>query len=63
MDDLISPSTLQSLRQTDSAPIVIDVRSHDEYAAGHVPDALQIPADELPSRLAEIPPDQMVVTY
>lgn len=63
MDDLISPSTLQSLCQTDSAPIVIDVRSHEEYAAGHLPGVLQIPADELPSRLAEIPSDRTVVTY
>ncbi len=63
MGNLISPDTLHQRRQNDDAPVVIDVRGPEEYAEGHVPGALQIPADELSSRLDEIPRDQMVVTY
>ena len=34
--------------------VVIDVRSGEEYAAGHVPRATNIPVDELAGRLAEV---------
>jgi rhodanese-related sulfurtransferase len=44
-------------------PTIIDVRSADENAAGHIPGALHIPAEELSGRLAEIPRDRPVVTY
>lgn len=42
---------------------VIDVRPREEYAAGHIPDALSIPLDELADRLAELPADQDIVAY
>lgn len=38
-----------------SAPVVLDVRTPEEYAAGHIPGAINIPHDELAKRLAEIP--------
>lgn len=34
---------------------VIDVREVDEYEAGHVPGAVNIPMSELTERLAELP--------
>jgi rhodanese-related sulfurtransferase len=42
---------------------VLDVRSGDEYAAGHIPGAVGIPLEELEQRLAELPPDAEVVAY
>ncbi|MEJ2855078.1 MULTISPECIES: ArsR/SmtB family transcription factor [unclassified Saccharothrix] len=42
---------------------VLDVRPAEEYAAGHIPGALGIPLEELPARLAELPPDREVVAY
>ncbi|MFD2415593.1 ArsR/SmtB family transcription factor [Amycolatopsis pigmentata] len=42
---------------------VIDVRPVEEYAAGHIPDAVSIPLDELADRLAELPVDQEIVAY
>jgi len=33
---------------------VIDVRSPDEYATGHIPGALNIPLDEVESRLDDL---------
>lgn len=43
--------------------VVIDVRPADEYAAGHIPGAINIPAGELPRRLAELPQDKEIVAY
>jgi glyoxylase-like metal-dependent hydrolase (beta-lactamase superfamily II)/rhodanese-related sulfurtransferase len=34
---------------------VLDVRRRPEYAGGHVPGSINIPLDELPSRLDEVP--------
>jgi phage shock protein E len=42
---------------------VIDVRSPEEFAAGHIKGALNIPLDELEQRLGQLPKDQPVVTY
>jgi rhodanese-related sulfurtransferase len=63
MSDLIRPVTVRRQQETGTPPTFIDVRGDDEYAAGHIPGALHIPADELPGRLAEIPRDRPVVTY
>ena len=42
---------------------VLDVRPEDEFANGHLPDALNIPLSQLQRRLAELPPDQEIVAY
>lgn len=43
--------------------LVLDVRPSEEYAVGHLPGAVSIPADELAGRLAEIPADVEVAAY
>jgi hydroxyacylglutathione hydrolase len=46
-----------------SPRFVLDVRGRGEYASGHVPGARNVPLDELPSRLDEVPRDDaMAVT-
>ena len=42
---------------------VLDVRTPQEYAAGHVPGAVNVPYDQLASRLAEVPKDKDIVLY
>ena len=42
---------------------VLDVRPEDEFAHGHLPDAVNIPLSELERRLAELPADQEIVAY
>ena len=42
---------------------VLDVRTPAEYAEGHVPGAVNVPHDQVVSRLAEIPKDKDVVLY
>ncbi len=42
---------------------VLDVRTPQEYAEGHVPGAFNVPYDQLASRLADVPRDKDVVLY
>ena len=42
---------------------VLDVRPPEEYAAGHVPGAINIPLAQLEQRLSELDPAQEVVAY
>jgi phage shock protein E len=46
------PATARSLIA--SGAIVIDVRTTDEYASDHLRNAVNLPVQELPSRLGEI---------
>jgi rhodanese-related sulfurtransferase/DNA-binding transcriptional ArsR family regulator len=50
-------------RVGDGRAVVLDVRPPREYAAGHIPGAVSIPADELAARLDELPADTQVVAY
>jgi cysteine desulfurase len=43
--------------------VVIDVRPREEYAAGHIAEALSIPLAELEGRLAELPRGKRIVAY
>ncbi len=47
----------------DHAVIVVDVRPHSEYRAGHIPQAVSIPLDELDTRINQLPADAEVVAY
>jgi hydroxyacylglutathione hydrolase len=46
----------------DAAPLVIDVRQTNEFAAGHVPGAWHIAAGALQDRLADLPRDRPIAT-
>jgi|CXWL01.1.fsa_nt_gi rhodanese-related sulfurtransferase len=40
---------------------IIDVRSHDEFASGHIPTAVNIPLEEVESRIRDVRPMTPVV--
>jgi rhodanese-related sulfurtransferase/DNA-binding transcriptional ArsR family regulator len=42
---------------------VLDVRPPEEYAAGHIPGAINVPVSELRKRLHDIPRDREIVAY
>ncbi len=47
--------------KTSAIPFVfVDVRTPAEYAEGHVPEAVNIPVNELPRRLGTIPHDKQI---
>ena len=54
---------LQRQQQSDPALLVLDVRSPEEFVAGHVPGAVNIPHDQLASRLDALPKDKDIVLY
>ncbi|MEV0596904.1 rhodanese-like domain-containing protein [Nonomuraea cavernae] len=39
---------------------LLDVREHDEWVAGHAPEAVHIPMTEIQIRVAEVPEDRKV---
>jgi len=56
----VTPAELRARRADAAAPLVVDVRTSEEYAAGHVPGAVHVPIDDLAGRLAELPRDRPV---
>jgi phage shock protein E len=42
---------------------VLDVRTPEEFAAGHVPGAVNIPHEQMAARIGEVPQDKDVVLY
>lgn len=56
--DCVEPSRLDQI----PGLVLIDVRSPDEFAAGHVEGAINIPLDTLAERAAELPRGAAVVT-
>jgi len=46
--------TVQELREREGVPL-IDVREPDEFAAGHVPGAVNLPMSTIGERLEELP--------
>jgi ArsR family transcriptional regulator len=63
-DDLEPVSRADLLaRLRDGGTTLLDVRPEDEFALGHLPGALNIPLAELERRLAELPPEHLIVAY
>jgi rhodanese-related sulfurtransferase len=44
-------------------PYLLDVRTPEEFTAGHFPGAINIPVDELRGRLGELPRDSQIAVY
>ncbi len=43
--------------------IFVDMRSSEAYTAGHLPGALSLASPDLNARLAELPPDGIIIAY
>ena len=62
----ITPDALaERIEKKDADIVVLDVRTPQEFASGHVPGALNIPHDQLPNRIAELigAKDKDIVVY
>ena len=53
----------QALKELDEKATIIDIRSGSEWESGHIVDSINIPLNELPERLTEIPRDQTVIVH
>ena len=54
---------LQHQAQHPDHLFLLDVRTPEEYAEGHIAGAVNVPYDQLATRLAEVPKDKDVVLY
>lgn len=63
--DALEPVSRKDLvaRLDEGSVTVLDVRPEDEFAAGHLPGALNIPVSDLQRRLGELPSDREVIAY
>lgn len=61
--DFISLDQLVNDIVNGKKPLIIDVRSDEEYAEAHIKAAVSIPLGEIPLHLAEIPKDRPLVLY
>jgi rhodanese-related sulfurtransferase len=63
--DNLEPVPAQELlkRAKTGMVTVLDVRPREEFAAGHIRGAINVPLPELTKRLAEIPRDKEIVAY
>ncbi len=60
----LSPSAYQSQFAKANAPyLLVDVRTADEFATGHIHNAVNIPLDTVETRLNEIPRTEPIVVY
>ncbi len=59
----ISPDDLYEQRQSGPAPLVLDVRTPEEFHLGHIPGAVNIPHTERASRIGEVQQPHAVVLY
>lgn len=63
--DSMEPVSREELLQLtrDGLVTVLDVRPADEFDAGHLPGAVNIPLGKLEERLADLDPDREIVAY
>ena len=63
--DSLEPVSQEELsaRLREGSVTVIDVRPKEEFAAGHLPGAVNIPLDDLNRRWRDLPTDNEVVAY
>lgn len=59
----VSPAAVAEITARADAPILLDVRTPEEFAQGHLPGAVLIPHDQLAARLDEIGRDRWVLVY
>ena len=62
--DYRTPASLRELVQEALEPyLLIDVRTPFEYESGYIPTAVNIPLQDLPAGLPEVPKDSLIILY
>ena len=57
----LTPSALQTMRQSDAAPLCLDVRTMGEYETASIGNTQNIPMHEIADRIEELPRDRHIV--
>ncbi|QDU39356.1 Beta-lactamase hydrolase-like protein [Maioricimonas rarisocia] len=61
--DRITAAALNDMLGTDEEPVVLDIRSGKEWAAGHIQGSINIPLQQLTERIDEVPTERPVVVH
>ena len=63
--ELLEPISREALLAglREGSVTLIDVRPHDEYSAGHIPGAVNVPFGSAEKQLASLPVEQEIVAY
>jgi rhodanese-related sulfurtransferase len=63
--DSLEPVSVSELveRMHQGLVTIIDVRPPEEYTAGHLPGAINVPLTDLDNHLSELPPEREIVAY
>ncbi len=63
--DQISPEEAKTLMDTETNYIILDVRTADEYAEGHIPNAVNLDHEDVPSQAEAMLPDKdaLILVY
>ena len=62
MENVINVAELdQSLKQSSDQVFLIDLAKKEDFARNHIPRAVNIPAEDLRNRFAEIPKNKNIV--
>jgi rhodanese-related sulfurtransferase len=60
----LGPHNVKRLQDAgDDSILLLDVRKPDAFREGHVPTAQNIPFEELPARMAQLPKAKTIITY
>ncbi len=60
---IVLPEQLAERLAGDDPPIVLDVRTDEEWSRGHIPGAMHIPVQVITERRSEVPQDRDVVVH
>ena len=60
---IITPAELKAQLDRGEPVVIVDGRSPADFAQGHLPGALSIPAGEISERYQELPKDRLIVFY
>lgn len=60
---LIRTPEAKKLFEGNPKPLFVDVRSAQEFAAGHIPGAMNLPVEDVPQQWNKLPQNQVIVFY
>jgi protein-disulfide isomerase/rhodanese-related sulfurtransferase len=61
--ELINTTQLRELLNGNPKPLFVDVRAAKDFAAAHIPGAINVPVDDMPQRWNTLPKDRVVIFY
>lgn len=64
LEEFAMPSeTCLELRRGQMPPLILDIRSQDEFGAGHIAGAVSLPAEFVEANLMQLPPFAKIILY